>query len=94
MDVQSTALKTLEQLICGFDVTQLLSFSDIYSSSTVSQKIRLLHPEGQVPCSSFSDSVVAIVRKRAVDQFSESSQLSGEEGWGSSYHSNLDNQHQ
>lgn len=67
--------------------------SDIYSSSTVSQEIRLLHPEGQVPYSSFSESVVVTVRNRAVDQFSESSRPSCK-GWGSSYHSNLDNQHQ
>lgn len=53
---KSTALETLRQLICRFDLTQLLDeISDIPSSSTVSHERRLLHPGMLIPCCSCSE---------------------------------------
>lgn len=70
MRIECIALKTLRQLICGFDFTQLLGeISDVSSPSTVSHKIRLSHPEMLIPCCSISEGCGCYQRNRAVMSF-------------------------
>lgn len=89
MSIGSIALKTLRQLICGFDFTQLLGeISDVSSSTTVSHEIRLLHPEMLIPCCSISEGCGCYHRNRTADEFLEA--LSCKAG-GGNYHGNLDN---